>query len=161
MKSLLFLITLLSTLSTFAQDIFTISKSMNPNNVLHYKAKIENCKLKTPAITPYWIMGEQGGHVEGLTSKEVAYFQPKISYANDREADFSIGAMESMGNKIPNKSIRVRLESCKPKAFIDIKGNEIQILGIYVNVNMFMTVNYMTISGLSSNGQKVTHRIDN
>ncbi len=161
MKMLLITSLFLLSVTTFAQDIFVIKKSMNPLNVLHFKAEVEACKLKTPAITAYWFMGEQDGHVEGLTSKEKPYFSPKITYAKETEADFSIGAMEKMGALIPDQSIRLRLVNCKPKAFLDFQGQEIQLTEIYVSVNLFMSVKYMTLTGLAPNGQKVTHRIDN
>lgn len=161
MKMLLISTLFLLSATSLAQDIFVMKKSLNPKNVLHFKAEVANCKLKTPAVSVYWIMGEEDGHVEGLTSKEAPYFSPKISYAKETEADFSIGAMEKMGSQIPDKSIRVRLENCKPKAFLDFEGQEIQLTEIYVSVNLFMSVKYMTISGLAPNGQKVTRRIDN
>lgn len=161
MKLLLLSSLFLLSTTAFAQDIFVVKKSMNPANVLHFKVEVAACKLKTPAISAYWIMGEQDSHVEGLTSKEVPYFSPKITYAKETEADFSIGAMEKMGSQIPDQSIRVRLENCKPKAFIDFAGQEIQITEIYVSVNLFMSVKYMTITGLAPNGQKVSHKIDN
>ncbi len=161
MKSLFALALLITSLSSFAQDIFVIKKSMNPKNVLHYKVNVDNCKLKAPAISAYWIMGEEGGGQEVLSSKEKSYFQPKISYSNSSEADFSIGAMEEMGSKIPDKSIRVRLENCKPKAFLEVNGTEVELKDIFVSVNFIMSVNYMNISGISPNGAKITKKIQN
>jgi hypothetical protein len=160
MKALL-LMTFFFGFSSYAQDVFVIKKSMNPKNILHFKANVENCKLKSPAVSSYWIMGEDNGEVEALSSKEKSYFQPKISYTNDTESDFSIGAMEKMGSKIPDQSIRIRLENCKPKAFLEISGKELALSEIFVDVNMFMSVNYMTISGMAPNGQKMSKRIAN
>ena len=157
----LFLMTFLFSLSSYAQDVFVIKKSMNPKNILHFKANVENCKLKSPSVSSYWIMGEDNGEVEALSSKEKSYFHPIISYSNDSEPDFSIGAMEKMGSKIPDQSIRIRLENCKPKAFLEISGHEVVINEIFVDVNMFMSVNYMTISGIAPNGQKISKRIAN
>jgi hypothetical protein len=159
MKALLISSLLMLSATALAQDLFVIKKSMNPKNVLHYKAVVEGCKLKT--VSAYWIMGEDDGHLEGLTSKETSYFQPKISYAKETEADFSIGAMEKMGSKIPDKSIRVRLENCKPKAFLELNGQEIQLTQIDVSVNLFMSVKYMTITGQAPNGEKISHQIEN
>ena len=160
MKSLLTAVVLFASFSTFAQDVFVIKKNMNPKNELHFKAEVASCKLKSPAVTAYWVMGEQDGHTEGLTSKEKPYFQPKISFANSVDADFTIGAMEKMGKKLPDQSITVRLENCKPKAFLEIDGQEIQITEIFVQVNMLMSVRYMNISGIAPNGQKVIRRIE-
>jgi hypothetical protein len=161
MKTLLISSLFMLSATALAQDLFVIKKSMNPKNVLHFKAAVESCKLKNPGVTAYWIMGEKDGHQEGLLSNELPYFAPKISYSKETEADFSIGAMEKMGSKIPDKSIRVRLEDCKPKAFIELNGQEIQLTEIYVSVNLFMSVKYMTIAGIAPNGEKVSHRIEN
>ncbi len=157
--NLLSFIVLLFSVSSFAQDIFVIKKSLNPKNVLHFKVNVNNCKLSSPAISPYWVMGEENGQTEGLTSKEKPYFQPKISYSNSSEADFSIGAMEEMGCKIPDQTIKVRLENCKPKAYLDIDGSEVQLTDINVSVNLFMSVSQMTINGVAPNGSKVSKKI--
>ena len=160
MKSLLTAIVLFASFSGFAQDVFVIKKNMNPKNELHFKAEVASCKLKTPAVSAYWLMGEEDGHTEGLTSNEKPYFEPKISFTNSVDADFTIGAMEKMGKKLPDQNIRVRLENCKPKAFLEVEGQEIQITEIFVQVNMLMSVKYMNISGIAPNGQKVSHRIE-
>jgi hypothetical protein len=161
MKTLLTAALLLTSISAFAQDMFVIKKSMNPKNVLHYKANVADCKLKTSSVSAYWIMGEEDGQTEGLTSKEKPYFNPKIAYENATDADFSMGAIEKMGSNLPDKNIRVRLENCVPKAFLELKGQEIQLTEIYVSVNMLMSVKYMTITGIAPNGEKVTSKIEN
>ncbi len=160
MKALL-LFSLLLTSSAFAQDLFVIKKSLHPKNVLHFKANVQNCKLGSPAVSAYWIMGEDDGHVEGLSSKEKSYFQPKLTYTKETEADFGIGAMEEMGSKIPDQSIRVRLENCKAKAYLEINNSEVALSEIYVDVNFMMSVNYMNISGQGPNGAKVSKKINN
>ena len=161
MKALLISSLLLLSATTFAQDLFSIKKSLNPKNILHFKAVVESCKLKSPSVTNYWRMGEDDGHIESLSSKEQPFFAPKVTYAKENEADFSFGAIEKMGAKIPNKTISIRLEKCKPKAFLEIKGQEVQLTEIYVSVNMLMSVKYMTITGLAPNGAKVSHKIEN
>jgi hypothetical protein len=83
-------------------------------------------------------MGEDGGHIESLASKEMPDFVPKVSCAKKNEADFSFGAIEKMGAKITNKTISIRLEKCKSKAFLEIKGQEVQLTEIYVSVILFM-----------------------
>lgn len=149
----------LFSLNAFAQDLFVIKKSMNPRNVLHFKANVHNCKLSSPAVIPYWIMGEERGQVEGLTSQEKPYFQPKVSYSNSTEADFSIGAMEEMGCKIPDQTIKVRLENCQPKAYLELDGREIQLTDINVSVTFLMSVREMVISGVSASGARVSKKI--
>ncbi|MBA2403759.1 MAG: DUF4833 domain-containing protein [Bdellovibrionales bacterium] len=161
MKAIFTAALLLSSLSLFAQDLFVIKKSMNPKNVLHYKANVAGCKLQSPSVTPYWVMGESGGHTEGLTSREKPYFAPKDVYERATDADFTFGAMEKMGSKITDKTVQIRLDNCVPKAYLDLNGGEIQITEIYVSVNMLMSVKYMTITGVKSDGTKTTVRINN
>jgi hypothetical protein len=146
-------------LNAFAQDLFIIKKSMNPKNVLHFKANVNNCKLDSPAVSAYWVMGEERGQIEGLTNQEKPYFQPKISYSSSSEADFSIGAMEKMGSKLPDQTIKVHLENCLPKANLEIEGREIQLTDINVSVTFLMTVREMVISGVSASGARVSKKI--
>ena len=161
MKSLFTAALFFLSISAFAQDVFVIKKSMNPKNVLHYKANLKDCKLLSPSVTPYWRMGEGDGHEEGLSSKEKSYFAPKNVYEKSTDADFSFGALEKMGDKISDQSITIRLENCKPKAFMDMNGREIQLTEIYVNVTMLMSVKYMEISGITSSGVKLKTKINN
>jgi hypothetical protein len=146
-------------LNAFAQDLFIIKKSMNPKNVLHFKANVNNCKLDSSAVSAYWVMGEERGQIEGLTIHEKPYFQPKISYLSPSEVDFSIGAMEKLGSKIPDKTIKIQLENCLPKAYLEIEGREIQLTDINVSVNFLMTVREMVISGISASGARVSKKI--
>lgn len=156
----LFLISLFVISSTsYAQDILKITKNKTPKNELHYKANIDGCKFKTPAVSGYWILGEERGQTEDLTRSELSMYQPRISYQKESEADFSIGAMDRLGSQLPDKTIKVRLENCQPKAYLEIKGQEIQITDIYVQIQ-FISVKYMILSGTSSDGQKFSHRID-
>jgi hypothetical protein len=160
MKTILTAAVLMVSFSSFAQELFVMKKSLNPRNVLHFKANVENCKFKHPAITNYWVMGETDGHIEGLAENEKAYFQPKVTYQKEKELDFTMGAIERMGSKLEDNSIRVRLVNCKPKAYIDIKHQELQLTELYVSVNLFMSVKYMNITGIAPNGSKITHRIE-
>lgn len=160
MKSLFTAVILLASFSTFAQDVFVIKKNLNPKNTLHFKAQVDSCKLKRPAVTAYWVMGEEDGHTEAVAENEKPFFQPKISFANSLDADFTIGAMEKMGKKLSDQNITVRLENCKPKAFLEFDGQEIQITEIFVQVNMLMSLKYMNISGIAPNGQRISRRIE-
>lgn len=159
MKALLILTALLLSSVSFAQDIFVIKKNHNPKNVLHYKVNVDGCKLKAPAIISYWVMGEEDGHLEGLTRNEGPIYGPRISYQKETEADFSIGAMDKMGSKLPNKTIKVRMENCQAKSYLEINGVEIQLSEILVQVRL-ISVQYMIINGTNPSGQKVSHRID-
>ena len=161
MKTFLTSALFLLSISASAQDVFIIKKSMNPKNVLHYKVNVKDCKIQTSPVTPYWTMGESDGHEEGLSSKEKSYFAPKNVYQKSTDADFSFGALEKMGKKIPDQSIQIRLENCQPKAFMEINGREIQLTEIYVSLTMLMSVKYMEISGLTSSGVKLKTKINN
>lgn len=144
----------------FAQEIFVLKKSYNPKNVLHFTAKVEGCTLKN--INNHWIMGEQNGHIENLSSAEVSYFKPQISYKKETELDFTMGAIDKMGSRIEDNTIRVRLVKCIPKAYIDIDGQEIQLTEIYAAVGfMGLSVKSLTISGIGASGIKVSKTIKN
>jgi len=158
--TLLLAVSIISTVAS-ANEIFVLKKSFNPKNVLHFKANVEGCKLKNPAVTNHWIMGEEKNQVEGLTNSEKPYFQPKITYQNDTEADFGMGAIDKMGSRIGDKSIRIRLDNCKAKAFIDINNQEIQLTEIFANVGLLMNVKSMTIKGIAPDGRAVSVKIDN
>jgi hypothetical protein len=144
-----------------ANEIFVLKKSFNPKNVLHFKANVEGCKLKTPAVANYWVMGEQRSQIEGLTNSEKPYFQPQITYQSDWEADFGMGAINKMGNRIEDKSIKVRLVNCQAKAFIEINKQEIQLTEIFASVGLLMNVKSMTIKGIAADGRPVSVKIDN
>lgn len=170
MKALLLSTLFLVTTTAFAQDAFVIKKSYNPKNVLHYKANVVNCKLtkptgKTTAVSAYWIMGEDDGETVPMNTKEKESFLPKVSYEKETELDFSIGALNDM-QEVTDKSIEIRLVNCKPKAFLEIDGQEIMLTQIYADVStgfgwsgFTMTTNYMNITGYAPNGTKTVKKI--
>jgi len=157
---LLLAVSIISTVAS-ANEIFILKKSYNPKNVLHFKASVEGCKLKSPAVTNHWVMGEERSQIEGLTNTEKPYFQPKISYQTDAEADFGMGAIDKIGNQIGDKSIRVRLDNCKAKAYIDINGQEIQLTEIFANVGLLMSVKSLTVTGIKADGTKFSRTFKN
>jgi hypothetical protein len=161
MKLIAFAFLLTSTYLVMAEDIFVIRKTMNPKNVLHFSAETKNCKLLKPSIKPYWVMGEEDGHKEDITKSERPYFQPRITYISDTETDFSFGAMDKMGNRLPNKTIRVQIENCQAKAFIDYQGREIQLKEIFVKMGLLLNVKEMTIKGIKSDGTAINHILEN
>jgi hypothetical protein len=161
MKSILFSALSLFSSLCLADDIFVIKKTMNPKNELHYEALVKDCKLIKPTIKPYWVMGEEDGHHEDITKMEQPFFHPRITYISDTETDFSFGAMDKMGSRLPDKNIRVRLEDCKPKAYIEIKGQELQLLEINVKMGLLMSVKSMSVIGVAPNGTRVTHSYSN
>lgn len=149
--------------SAFSQEVFNVKKSLNKRNVLHFKVNIKDCKIQSPAITNYWVMGETDGHIEDLTPRERRYFAPKISYESENEAIFTFGAIEMIGD-LPNKDITVRLENCVPKAYGEINKQEIQLQEIYVAGRITYTLNwithYMLITGLGADGTQQTFKME-
>ena len=160
MKALLIASLMICSTFASANELFIVKKNKNPKNTLHYRANIESCTFKSSPISQQWIMGEEDGHVEGLTGMEKSVYQPKITYQKDTEVDFTLGAMDKMGSKLPNKKIRVRIENCKAKAYLEIKGQEIQLKEIFANVGV-VSVSSITITGVSPGGSVVTHKIEN
>lgn len=160
MKALLIASLMICSTMSFANDLFVVKKNKNPKNILHYRANLQSCTFKNPPVSQQWIMGEEDGHVEGLTGIEKSVYQPRITYQKDSEVDFTIGAMDKMGSKLPNKKIRVRIENCKAKAYLEIKGQEIQLREIFANVGL-VSVTSVTIKGTAPNGSSVSHTIEN
>lgn len=160
MKAFFALLIMSFAVSAMAQDIFVIKKSKRVKNVLHFQANVANCKFKNPSITNHWIMGEENGQVEAINKSEKPYFSPKISYTNDTETIFSMGALEKLGNKLGDTNVRVRIVNCKAKAYMEIKGQEININEIFVNVNMVMMPQDITIKGIGPDGSKFSVTID-
>lgn len=158
MRTILALLLLLAT-SAHAQDIFRVKKSINPKNVLHYKAQTENCRFKKNAVSAYWIMGEEDNQIEDLTATERPVYLPKLSYVKEKEADFSIGAMDRMGNRLVARTIRVALENCQPRAYLEIEGQEILLKEIDVKLSGIMSVKSMTIAGKRPDGSDYAHTI--
>lgn len=155
MKLLIAALTLFSA-TAFAQhqDMFVLKKSFNPQNILHFEAKTQNCKLLKDGVKAYWVMGT--GLEEGLTSKEVKYFKPQSTEptGDGKQMEFTFGAVQEMGDSIPDKQIKVVLENCKPKAYIEYNGIELNLTEIYVEVSLFMDVKFMNISGIAPDGSK-------
>jgi hypothetical protein len=161
MKRSALLLILCFSYSAFAEDLFVIKKTSNPKNVLHFSAETKDCKLLKPSIKPYWVMGEEDGHKEDITKTEKPFFQPRITYISDTETDFSFGAMDRMGDRLPDKTIRVRIEKCQAKAYIDFKGREIQLKEIFVKMGLLLNVKELTVKGVTADGSAINHIFDN
>src|SRR5687768_2838390 len=107
MKLALITFLLASLAPAFGQELFLLKKSMNPKNVLHFTARTEDCKLASPAVDNHWVMGEKGGHQEGLTNKEKPYFTPDLTSESEREAEFTMGALEFLEESLIGTQIKV------------------------------------------------------
>lgn len=161
MKLILCALALTISQTALAEDIFVIKKTTNPKNVLHFSADTKDCKLLKPSVKPYWVMGEEDGHKEDITKTERAFFQPRITYISETETDFSFGAMDKMGERLPDKTVRVRIEKCQAKAYIDFKGREIQLKEIFVKMGMLLNVKELTIKGVAPDGSSINHFFEN
>lgn len=159
MKTLISTLFLLLSFNALSYEIFVIEKSANPKNVLHFHANVEACEFQTPAIRNFWIMGEEDGQRENINSAERPFFTPKMSYQSKKEVDFTMGVIEKMKGKVDDPKVKVRLVNCKPKAYFEVEGNEIQVKRIFVKVNMLINVKYVTITGIAANGSMVTYTI--
>lgn len=161
MKRILFVLSLSLSQLVMAEDIFVIKKTSNPKNVLHFSAETKDCKLVKPSVKAYWVMGEEDGHKEDLLKTERPFFQPRITYISETETDFSFGAMDKMGERLPDKTIRVRIEKCQAKAFIDFKGREIQLKEIFVKMGLLLNVKELTVKGIEADGSAINHFFEN
>ena len=159
MKNILLITALLFSSLSFAQDILRITKNKTPKNELHYKANIKDCKFETTGVKGYWLMGEEDGHLEDLLRSELKMYAPRVSYQKETELDFTIGAMDRLGSQLPNKTIKVRIEDCKPKAYLEINSVEVQLTDIYVQIQL-ISVKYMILKGTLPDGSAYSHRID-
>lgn len=154
MKTSILALTILFPLSSFANTMFTISKTYKPKNVLHYEAAIKNCKFASPYVSAQWKMNEERGQREGLTSTERKYLQPKVTYSKDKEFDFTLDAVKEL--KVPGndlREIKVRMKNCRAQAFTEYKGQEILLTNINLKTS-FMTVTGATITGIKPDGSK-------
>jgi hypothetical protein len=161
MKLVLSVLALLLSQLVMAEDIFVLKKTSNPKNVLHFSAETKDCKLTKPSVKAYWVMGEEDGQKEDLLKIERPFFQPRITYISETETDFSFGALDKMGERLPDKTIRVRVEKCQAKAFIDIKGREIQLKEIFVKMGLLLNVKELTVKGIGADGSAINYYFDN
>lgn len=139
---------------SFANALFTVSKTYNEKNILHYRAVVKNCKLVAPYITNHWVMGEEKGQAEGLTAKEKKFFEPKVSYAKDNEVDFTLGAMKELKLGANDfKKITVQMKGCKAVAVSDYKNEEITVKNIHLQASL-LSVSGATITGTKANGSR-------
>lgn len=153
MKFILALTLLIPSMS-FANALFTVSKTYNEKNILHYRAVVKNCKLVAPYITNHWVMGEEKGQAEGLTAKEKKFFEPKVSYAKDNEVDFTLGAMKELKLGANDfKKITVQMKGCKAVAVSDYKNEEITVKNIHLQASV-LSVSGATITGTKANGSR-------
>jgi hypothetical protein len=147
--------------SAQADQLFVIRKNLNPKNELYYKATVDNCQFVQPFIKPYWYMGEKDGQLEGLTQAEKPFFTPRISYASSKIIEFSFGAMDKLGNQLPDNNIRVELEDCKAVAFIEVSNQEVELKEIKVKMGLTFNIKTMSLIGIGPDGNKVTQDFSN
>lgn len=140
-------------LSSFANSMFTVSKTYKPKNVLHYEAVVKNCAFVSPFVNPQWKMDEERGQRETLTSTEKKYLQPKVTYSKDIEFDFTMDAVKELNAGTDFRQIKVRMEKCEAKAYTEYKGQEIQLTNIHLKTAL-ATVTGATITGKKADGSK-------
>lgn len=151
--------------SAMAQNLFIIKKNHNPKNILHFDAQVENCKLVSPVVKAYWVMGEKDGRIESLNSLERKHFSPRVIYQKETEADFTLAALNKMAGKMDDTKISIRLMKCQPKAFATVEGQEIQLSELYVDgkINLLQggwVTHYMVLKGKNAAGSTVSIRLN-
>lgn len=153
-KTSILSILVLLPLTSFANSMFTVSKSVKPKNVLHYEAAIKNCSFVSPFVNAQWKMDEERGQREGLTATEKKYLQPKVTYNKDKEFDFTLDAVKELkvtGTDL--REIKVRLVNCEARAYTEYKGQEIQLTNIHLKTTL-ISVTGATITGKKADGSK-------
>lgn len=154
MKTSILALAVLFPLSSFANSMFTVSKTYKPKNVLHYEAAIKNCKFVSPYVSAQWKMDEERGQREGLTATEKKYLQPKVKYAKDTEFDFTLDAVKELKTGNDFREIKVRMSNCRAQAFTEYKGQEIRLTNIHLKMSM-MSVAGATITGVRPDGSRL------
>lgn len=138
-----------------ATEIFRIKKSYNPKNYLRYHVEVEDCQIT--GAYPIWVMGEQQGQEEGLKFYEKPFFKPKnmsIS-SNGRSMSFSFTLLNKMKAKFDVSDISVELINCKPKAYADVEGKQIELGEIFVEgtgSGLGFKPRFVNVKGLNPNG---------
>lgn len=162
LKKLVFasLLALISS-QTFAKSILVITKSIREKNVIHYDVKVKDCQLTNRPISAYWILGEQQGQIQQLKTDEIPKFAPQIVRQDIDELQFTLGAFNEVDNEIVNNPILVKLVGCEAKAFIKVKGQEIELKEIHAQISILrMGVKYLLLKGKKANGDAFTYKIN-
>ncbi len=157
------IVALLGMISTqvFSKDIFLATKNILVKNVLHYDVKVDNCQLANKGLNTFWIMGASKGQRAAMTKDESARFAPVILRESDQEIEFTLPVFNEMNNPIANNPILVKMVSCKPKAYVKINGQSIELNEVYAHISLFkMCLKYLLIKGKKINGADFSHRID-
>lgn len=152
-KTSILLAAMVFPLTSFA-SMFTVSKTVNAKNVLHYEASVKSCQFIAPYVTAKWIMGEERGQTEGLTARESKYLKPKVTYAKETEYDFTLDAVKELKTSGTDfRKIKVRMINCKPRAFTEYQNQEIELVNINLKTTM-LSVTGATITGKKADGSR-------
>lgn len=135
-----FILVLLS-YSVFAhEDAFIITKNFNTKNVLHYEAIVKDCKLVHPYVSVYWIVGENNGEEAKLNFTQRSLAPKVLDDANEYEAEFTLKALKGVRIEGAKNSFIMRMVDCKPKAYVVIDGQEVELSEIHAEfTGMFNT----------------------
>lgn len=161
MKKILLLFLLMVNISVYAEihpnKLFHISKSSN-RNIVCYEAILKGNALNiTDPVHPFWINNEdkKGEETElNLIQKKMAYGYKAIK-STATEAEITLKAY----NK---RSIKIRQQGGKWRAYIVINGKESLLNEIYVKSKEgnSMIVEYIILKG-SLNGASVQEKVVN
>jgi hypothetical protein len=161
MKLFLTLSLVILSFNSLAQ-VLVLKKNVNPQNVLHFNAQVENCRIVDPAVQAQWLMGSKGGKVEGLNSVERPLLSPQVLKNKGTEAEFTFGAIEEHNSALPDNRITIRMEKCQPRAYINTDRGEMQLTEIYAHLGGMLNnkLRYMQLTGKDSSGKPVSIRLD-
>ncbi len=141
-------------------DVFKLNKSVNPKNVLHYETFVEDCKLVTPYVNAYWVMGEEKNQTKGLNIFFRPSLGPKIKESREDRVRFTLGAIENINIPGSDKTIQIELDQCKPKATIVLNGETINLQEIHADLSG-LSCNYIIIKGHRADGSYIEEKITN
>lgn len=137
--------------------LFVIERSTNANLVA-YDARLKSDGFDTRSpISVYWILNEDGGRREELSTLErrLAY-GVEISRASAEEVVFALVSLAG-------RPITVRLESGEPVAIVDIDGERSRLERVFVQTResgILPSVEWVELRGLRlRDGRRSTERI--
>lgn len=154
--SILFFISLTNAKSS--KNLFVIERNTN-SNIVCYDLNFSKGKIneKNP-IDAYWIMNEEGGKREKITSLEQKAYGFEVSKISDDKYQFTL-------NSVKEKTIFIYIDKKQPRADIVINGQDAYLSKVYVFAkNGFLgipRVSYYILTGKDKQtGKEISEKIE-
>ncbi len=145
--------------------LFAISKSENKNEVVYGIRLDERCAPRGEApVFGYWGMNERGpGETDPLLDRELRAYGIASQRAVAGGAEG--GTVDMVLRAVPSRHILVTTRrvgsECKAWSLTSIGGTDAYLYSIYLKLKWFWRVDYILISGWTTDGVRVVHeRID-